>query len=144
MIYCVVVFLAQKEFIKKQQEQREFHSRYIAIKYEFILAPIHLNIKNILLFHTNVLHWIPCFALADTSLLLGFLVVQFVVAGVSAAGGCCNHCSGLGLGHSRCGVVPRTCQNKDITDQWLMVCLSLVKSCTQAQRQKVKEQRNPG
>ena len=54
----------------------------------------------------------PCFALADTPLVLRVLVVQLVVAGVSAPGGGRDHRSGLGVGEARRRVVPRACRDK--------------------------------
>lgn len=46
--------------------------------------------------------------------MLCLLVVQLVVAGVSAAGGCCDHSSGLRVCHARCCIIPRTCRNDKI------------------------------
>lgn len=54
----------------------------------------------------------PCSAFADAPLVLGLFVVQLVVAGVSAAGGSCDHRSGLRMGDSRCCVVSGTCRGK--------------------------------
>lgn len=51
----------------------------------------------------------PGFAFAHAPLVLGVVVVQLVVAGVPAAGGGGDHGSGLGVGHPRRRVVPRTC-----------------------------------
>lgn len=45
---------------------------------------------------------LPRLSLADPPLVLGLLVVQLIVAGVSASGSGCNHSSGLRLGESCC------------------------------------------
>lgn len=52
--------------------------------------------------------------------MLGLLVVQLVVAGVSAAGGRCDHGSGLGVGQACCSVVPWTCHDKETRQEWLL------------------------
>lgn len=59
----------------------------------------------------------PGSALADTPLVFCLLIVQLVVAGVSAAGGCGDHGPGLGVGHARCCVIPRTCHSDQIRQE---------------------------
>lgn len=58
--------------------------------------------------------------------MLGFLVVKLVVAGVSAAGGGCDHGPGLGVGQSRCRIVARTCGDR--RERLLHGCPSLKES----------------
>ena len=68
----------------------------------------------------NILEWVfypPCSALADAPVMLSLLVVQFIVAGVSAAGSSRDHGSWLGVGEPRCCVVPRTRHHKKDKDR---------------------------
>lgn len=56
--------------------------------------------------------------------MLCLFIVQLIVAGVSAAGSCCDHGSGLGVGHACCCVVPGTCYDEEIKQEWLL-CASV-------------------
>lgn len=49
------------------------------------------------------------------------LIVQLIVAGVSAAGGCCDHSPGLRVCHSCCCIIPRTYRYDNIRQVvWLL------------------------
>lgn len=56
---------------------------------------------------------LPCFALSDSSVMLSFLVVQLIVAGVSLSGGSCYFSPRL----SGCSIASSTWKDKDEHDQ---------------------------
>lgn len=60
--------------------------------------------------------------------MLSLLVVQLIVAGVSAAGGSRNHGSGLGVGESRRCIVPRTCHDKTDETGLVTICVRVCAS----------------